>query len=1283
MQNHHNHVIPQSQLQLQLQSNQPQSSNPASSAANHHHHHHHHYAHQQQAYASYATMRPALSYPNHPPPQHQYAGYNHNSYCNHQAPPMTFSQPPPPPQSSSSSSSSGTTPSHQVKPRKVTPPKAPPAASASRRSERKRKSTLVYVDGHAVLRQNNYEVKGGEYVHGHVYSNAPRPSKRTRVDRNHGNIMATKTPNTEPAPRVVSAHEVQRKHHNARVQAVVRQNEGLRWNFLGQHVDLLQHFCEPKVLADLKNKNSSNRENYSIYQPLDLLTEAPKAVQATLRDYQLQGLTFMANMHNQNLSMILGDEMGLGKTLQTISFLCWLKENRGVTGPSLVICPLSVLSSWCKEMAQWAPTLKFFRMHASSPTEQMHQKHELTTNACHYDVILTTYEMAKVPLMRSFYSRLHFNYLVLDEGHKIKGHETQIAQAVRSIHAGNQLILTGTPLQNNMVELWSLLQFLYPAIFTTSEPFAKAFCLAENVIDKGFLQQSHQLLNLFMLRRLKQKVETFIPAKLETKVYCPLSKTQSFWYRSLLMKDLSKLASAEDQGSDALEGNAQKHTVLKSLFMQLRKCCNHPFVFDGAEMDPGQTTLEELVAASGKLSVLDMLLQRLFRDNHRAVVFSQFTSILDIIEDYCRLRGWKYCRLDGSTERARRSYYINRFNEPDSPFFLFLVSTRSGGMGLNLQTADTCILFDSDWNPQSDIQAMGRVHRIGQTKTVHVYRLVSSGTVEERMLQRAEKKLLLEMVNQESKESGEDERVRGLSAAELLEDIKFGSQAVFGDSANNELPSWQDIDTITDRERKESDSVGKLHGNKQHSAKEFDAEKAFGETQTFGGIDFRAVRKQQEDLLKSKIPQNLKGIGNLWQEISQLKSKRERKNRIMMVESNGSGYGKPVPVLKSNDYDLENGESSVFDRELKKDRKAKFKVAKKKVEGPTFDNQDFCQVCGDGGSLVCCGRCPCSVHLKCVGLKRAKDFLACTHHRCTGCGKNRQCAGGLLYPCQACPNAYCEDCLPKNGVTYLENVPRFDALKFDSANSPVVYIICSNQCRAVAKQEFGYVQKPSNGGKRKCLRPLDVSFGFGATKSLEAELSELQKEQKEQETGTNSTSEKVRRGGRIPSKIESLPQIKKNPDSNSCEEYRRWKALPISERAIEKVCLSTGKVLDVCANFKDAFKNSRLSPTTLYDRLRKQSPSECDGFLWKLTTVCEAGEQSVAKGNDSCATTASSSISSDSTSSDGKLSPPNEETSSMNLNEAQPKSPATSLPNEETVSMDEAQPDPAATCACS
>ena len=378
-----------------------------------------------------------------------------------------------------------------------------------------------------------------------------------------------------------------------------------------------------------------------------------------------------------------------------------------MTGPSLVICPLSVLYSWCSELEKWAPDLKYLRLHSSCLDEREKQKKAFTEKATSYDVVVTTYDMAKVPSLASLWSRMHFNYLVLDEGHKIKNAESLISQGVRHIHCENKLILTGTPLQNNLVELWSLLNFLYPDIFTTTQPFTDAFDIVHNSVDKEKLVEAHDLLDLFMIRRMKDEVEKLMPPKIETQVICPLSQTQVFWYKAILMKDLSLLARMTDkvQAQQAGDGSDKQAapaatSQLNNLIMQLRKCCLHPFLFDGAELDIEATTLQDLIAASGKLATLDKLLRSLFQKGHRTVLFSQFTSVLDILDDYCRMRGWKYCRFDGSTPRARRNFIINQFNAPDSDRFVFLMSTRSGGMGLNLQTADTCILFDSDWNPQ-------------------------------------------------------------------------------------------------------------------------------------------------------------------------------------------------------------------------------------------------------------------------------------------------------------------------------------------------------------------------------------------------------------------------------------------------------------------------------------------------------------------------------------------------------------------------------------------------------
>ena len=263
------------------------------------------------------------------------------------------------------------------------------------------------------------------------------------------------------------------------------------------------------------------------------------------------------------------------------------------------------------------------------------------------------------------------------------------------------------------------------------------------------------------------------------------------------MKDHSALGRVEREQASASKAKAGSYKSLLNLLMQLRKTCCHPFLFPDAESDPEQTTLEELVAASGKLRVLDRLLVKLHRAKHRVVVFSQFAHMVDVLDDYCRLRGWPFCRLTGATNRVRRTVNVKAFNEPKSPLFLFLMTTRAGGLGINLQSADTCVLYDSDWNPQADVQAMARVHRLGQTKTVHIYRLCAGGTAEERVLQRSQKKLYLSHVVNRGEGDAEDEDQERLSATEVLSMVKFGASAIFEANGYAE-PSDADLDAIVD-----------------------------------------------------------------------------------------------------------------------------------------------------------------------------------------------------------------------------------------------------------------------------------------------------------------------------------------------------------------------------------------------------------------------------------------------------------------------------------------------------
>ena len=322
---------------------------------------------------------------------------------------------------------------------------------------------------------------------------------------------------------------------------------------------------------------------------------------------------------------------------------------------------MSVLYSWCDEIKKWAPSLKYLRFHTSATDDVSIHEQDLTQ----YDMVVTTYEMAKSQNLTRLWQRQAFHLLVLDEGHRIKNADSQTSQAVRKIHAENRIILTGTPLANNLIELYSLLNFLAPDVFTTSSPFAEAFDLTLNKVDPAKLNAAHTLLSIFMLRRLKEKVEKLIPTNLETKVICPLSTMQVWFYKALLLKDISLLTS----------GGTGKAAALTNLIMQLRKCCLHPFLFDGVE-DIESTTLEALVGASGKLTVLDKLLCSLYHKKNRVCLFSQFTQVLDILEDYCVMRGWKFVRFDGSTARAKRNYVVNAFNAPGSDKFLFLMSTR-------------------------------------------------------------------------------------------------------------------------------------------------------------------------------------------------------------------------------------------------------------------------------------------------------------------------------------------------------------------------------------------------------------------------------------------------------------------------------------------------------------------------------------------------------------------------------------------------------------------------------
>eukprot|EP00814_Leptocylindrus_danicus_P001063 CAMPEP_0116029408 /NCGR_PEP_ID=MMETSP0321-20121206/16124_1 /TAXON_ID=163516 /ORGANISM="Leptocylindrus danicus var. danicus, Strain B650" /LENGTH=557 /DNA_ID=CAMNT_0003503783 /DNA_START=128 /DNA_END=1802 /DNA_ORIENTATION=- len=523
------------------------------------------------------------------------------------------------------------------------------------------------------------------------------------------------------------------------------------------------------------------------------------------------------------------------------------------------------------------------------------------------------------------------------------------------------------------------------------------------------------------------------------------------------------------------------------MIVQLRKACCHPYLFDGAESSIDSTTVEDLVSASGKLAVVDLLLRELYKKQHRVVFFSQFTRVLDIFEDYCNMRGWRYGRLDGGVQRAERNFTVNSFNAPD--------------YGIKFAAADTCILYDSDWNPQSDIQAMGRVHRIGQTKTVHVYRLVCNGTIEERMIERAEKKLYLDqMVNRGKKDGVKDGAMQNLSKTDLLDTLRFGSNAVFGNAANEShtLPTVDEIALLVDRTRKESDSLGKLKGGVTKTATTFDITKEMSSTRLLHGVNFESVQKQSEIENRAR-PTALRQLADHWNyDLAMVQGKRKKKSRVMLVAAEGSGYGSAtVPVLSANNYDLNNGESSVFERELRGRGRSKDSIAaapkKASKKEQLFLHMSECQICGEGGTIFMCPCCPVGVHAECLGYDKrkgqytkenfGKSFFSCTHHRCSECLKNRQHAGGILYPCQSCANSYCEDCLPPESRILAPGHRFEEEFRFDCRQKGFRYINCSKQCEDYAISEFGWKPPPTfKDQDRVCPPLLDIGWAFSEAK---------------------------------------------------------------------------------------------------------------------------------------------------------------------------------------------------------
>lgn len=488
-------------------------------------------------------------------------------------------------------------------------------------------------------------------------------------------------------------------------------------------------------------------------------------VTADLKLHQAEGVSWLIGRYVQGVNVILGDEMGLGKTLQSIALLAYLKSARSSKGPFLVICPLSVTEGWALEMARFAPDLRVLRYvgnkeereglrqkvceHVNEQAPQARANPELP-----FDVLLTTYELAMADV--TFLSRMRWCYAIVDEAQRLKNANSMLYKILDEQYMlPRRLLLTGTPVQNNLTELWALLHFCMPLTFADLEGFLDAFGPAaaathqdlDKVADSEDprLAMLREIVKSFMLRRTKAALvhskALVLPPLSEVTIFSPMANLQKHVYVSVLKKESPKLV-GDSSGAT---------TSLQNIVMQLRKACSHPYLFDGVEPEPFQEG-EHIVEASGKLKMLDLMLKKLHAGGHRVLIFAQMTRTLDILQDYLEYRRYSYERLDGSVRAEERFDAVRSFSADHSKrggapnsmsAFVFLLTTRAGGVGLNLVAADTVIFYEQDWNPQADKQALQRAHRMGQTSSVLAINLITPHTIEEVIMRRAKRKLEL------------------------------------------------------------------------------------------------------------------------------------------------------------------------------------------------------------------------------------------------------------------------------------------------------------------------------------------------------------------------------------------------------------------------------------------------------------------------------------------------------------------------------------------------------------
>lgn len=669
---------------------------------------------------------------------------------------------------------------------------------------------------------------------------------------------------------------------------------------------------ENEILTSANSYNPfSNKETR---KPFKRMLEQPDFMQGEgrrLRDYQLEGLNWLAFSWVNNRNVILSDEMGLGKTLQTISCIGWMKHVKKVQGPYLIVVPLSTIAAWQREFARWLPDMNVIMYVGDGNSRDVIRRFEFFSEreSPKFHCLLTTPELV---LADSDYLIDGFRWalLAVDEAHRLKNEESSMNRTLRSFNSCNRLLITGTPLQNSIKELWALLNFLNPDIYSSSEAFEEKYNFSA-LRSPERISQLHAELRPYILRRQKSDVEKSLPSKTYAVLRVGLTSLQQKYYRWILTRNFSKLNAGRKGGSGGSTAMS-----LQNIVVELKKVCNHPFLLPNVEDLDTPDPVNNLIRSSGKLILLDKLLLRLKEKGHRVLVFSQMVRMLDILQDYCRMRAFAFQRLDGSMANDIRQKAVDHFNAPDSTDFIFLLSTRAGGLGINLATADTVIIFDSDWNPQNDLQAESRAHRIGQKKDVKVFRMLSRETVEEDILERAKRKRVLEHLVIHGVEGGDAPGKVTFKKEELSAILRFGAERLFEKAEEEEDGKpvekvekgmeMDDIDEILNRHPKDNGmeeepggSTGGSMGDSLLNAfkwadfatEEYDEKEAAASTQQQKEAEAAAsMIKEKEMALKKKAEDAEKCL--------------ERDREMLSKENDSEFWGKLIPKTEQDGADV-------------------------------------------------------------------------------------------------------------------------------------------------------------------------------------------------------------------------------------------------------------------------------------------------------------------------------------------------------------------------------------------